>query len=361
MIVKDLLHTLNEKIPFSKAESWDNVGLLIGDETDAVKSILVTLDVTMEVVEEARSQGCNVIIAHHPLIFSGIKQINAAGYTKVMRQLIKHDIHLIAMHTNLDAHPQGVSAMIGQRLGLSDMEILIKQPVELNKLQIFIPKSHVELLKHKLAQSGAGEIGDYSDCFFEVEGTGQFKPGEQANPFIGSSNNIEKVEEIKLECVFQPQLRRLIEQVIHQHHPYEEPAYDIMSFNVEDRFGTGIKGSLPEQINIETWLPQLKEQLGIDSVKLIGSPAQSIKTVGIIGGAGVSYLDDVLKADVDVFLTGDIKYHEAHDLLMAGQTTVDIQHYSEHVMKDGLTQLLTQWIDLPVFASVIETNPFKLY
>lgn len=361
MNVNQLLQLLNEEFPFSKAESWDNVGLLIGDKEDKINKILITLDATLEVVEEAVANEVNVIVAHHPLIFSGIKSINAEGYSQVMRMLIKHDINLIAMHTNLDAHPHGVSAMIGEKVGLRNMEILIKQSVDRNKLQVFVPKTHVESLKKQLALSGAGNIGDYSECFYQVEGLGQFKPNDNANPYIGEKGQVEQVEEIKLECVFEPKYRSAIERAIQKYHPYEEPAYDITTFNVTDDFGTGIKGKLAQPVLLRDWLPKVKEKLEIDSVKLIGDSEKTIQTVGIIGGAGVSYMQDVMKANVDIFLTGDIKYHEAHDLLMADQTTLDIQHYSEHVMKNGLKQMLSSLIDVPVIESSVNTNPFQVY
>ncbi|WP_243719925.1 Nif3-like dinuclear metal center hexameric protein [Macrococcus lamae] len=362
MTIDELMQLIDKEIPLNKAESWDNVGLLIGDKNAEITNILTTLDCTIEVVEEALVKGYNTIICHHPLIFSSIKQIENKGYGAVIQLLIKHDMNLIALHTNLDAHHQGVSAMIADKLQLVNQTILVPNRRSMAKLQLFVPSSHVEQVKAALGEAGAGQVGNYSDCFFQVEGKGQFKPDENADPYTGQAGKLEVVEEIKLECVFDPQLRSQVEQALIKSHPYEEPAYDVYDFQVEDVFGTGIKAELKHPVQIGSWLKEVKSMLNIDSLRLIGSADQEIRTVGIIGGAGMNYMSAVQKTGVDVFLTGDIKYHEAHDLLMAGLTTVDIQHYSEVVMKDGLKALLESLgIQVTVISSSIDTNPFTLY
>lgn len=362
MKIYELMDVINRNIPLSKAEPWDNVGLLIGDRQSDISNIMTTLDCTAEVVMEAIKLDCNTIICHHPLIFTGIKQLENSGYGAVIRQLITNDINLIALHTNLDAHPKGVSAMIADKLELVNQEILVPQMSAMAKLQLFVPATHVEEVKAVLAEAGAGQIGDYSDCFFQIEGKGQFKPNAEAAPYVGDIGHLEVVDEVKLECVFAPQLRQQIELALLSSHPYEEPAYDIYEFKVRDQFGTGIKGILQQPVVIDDWLSHIKSKLNLDSVRLIGPPHKTIRSVGIIGGAGMDYMTAVQKADVDIFLTGDIKYHEAHDLLMAGLTTVDIQHYAESVMKEGLKQLL-EGFDLPVtvISSSVDTNPFTFY
>ncbi|UTH12968.1 Nif3-like dinuclear metal center hexameric protein [Macrococcus equipercicus] len=362
MKINELMQLIDREIPLSKAESWDNVGLLIGDKESAITTIMTTLDCTLEVVEEAVQQQCNTIICHHPLIFSGIKNITNQGYGAVIQQLIKNSINLIALHTNLDAHPQGVSAMIADKLDLINQDILVPQLSAMAKLQLFVPESHVMQVKAALSEAGAGQIGDYSDCFFQLEGTGQFKPDASAHPYTGEVGKLEIVDEIKLECVFEPRLRRQVEAALIASHPYEEPAYDIYEFLVKDMFGTGIKAELEQPVQIGNWLKEVKSKLKVDTVRLIGSPDQEIRTVGIIGGAGMDYVPAVRQSGVDVFLTGDIKYHEAHDLLMNGLPAVDIQHYAESVVKEGLKSLLESFdLDVPVISSTVDTNPFKAY
>lgn len=359
MQIRELLGKIDAEIPFSKAESWDNVGLLIGDMSSEVTGIPTTLDCTLEVVQEAVAKHCNTIIAHHPLIFSGIKRIENKGYGAVIHALIKNDIQLIAMHTNLDAYNRGVSAMIADKIGLTKQQILLPAEREMAKLQIFVPHEHAEPLKRALAEAGVGRIGDYSDCFFQLEGQGQFRPNESASPYIGTSNQLEVVDEIKLECVFEPHLQQQVEATIHTAHPYEEPAYDIYRFKVTDQFGTGIRGELERGMKAEEWLLHVKEQLGIQTLRIIGDSSKMISTVGIISGAGVSYMKEVAATGVDLFLTGDIKYHEAHDLLMTGLLTADIEHYSEQVMIAGLRDLLQSFGCTQVEASEHATNPFK--
>ncbi|ULG71116.1 Nif3-like dinuclear metal center hexameric protein [Macrococcus brunensis] len=368
MLIKELLKLIDAEIPFKKSESWDNVGLLIGDMSSEVTGILTTLDCTLEVVQEAVDKNCNTVIAHHPLIFSGIKRIENQGYGAVIHALIKNDLQLIAMHTNLDAYDQGVSAMIADKIGLTKQQILLPAEREMAKLQIFVPREDVESLKQALAQVGVGQIGDYSDCFFQLEGQGQFRPNASASPYIGTSNQLEVVEEMKLEvveemkleCVFEPHLQKKVEETIHSAHPYEEPAYDIYRFQATDQFGTGIRGELASSVSVIEWLTSVKEQLNIETLRLIGDSSKMIRTVGIISGAGVSYMKEVAATGVDLFLTGDIKYHEAHDLLMAGLLTADIEHYSEQVMIEGLKELLQSFDSkLNVHASEQSTNPFK--
>ncbi|MGK0554419.1 Nif3-like dinuclear metal center hexameric protein [Macrococcus capreoli] len=359
MKINTLMSIINNEIPMHTAESWDNVGLLIGDTEREVTGILTALDCTMAVVTEAIEQNVNTIICHHPLIFSGIKAIQNHGYGEIIHALIKNEMNLIALHTNLDAHPKGVSAMIANQLELNNIEILLPDQTELCKLQIYVPNHHAQGLKEKLAATGAGKIGDYDHCFYSSKGHGEFRPLENAQPFVGNINEVHVEEELKVECVFEPHLKQQIIEVIHQYHPYETPAYEILTFTLPAQFGTGVKAHLPQPMMLSELAQLAKAKLSLDVVKWIGED-QRISTVGIIGGAGVSYMKDV-QNKVDVLLTGDIKYHEAHDLMMMQLPAIDITHYSECVMKEGLKRLLDALIDVPVIASSVNTNPFNVY
>ncbi|WP_414046266.1 Nif3-like dinuclear metal center hexameric protein [Macrococcus equi] len=358
MKTKTLLDIINQEIPLNTAEDWDNVGLLIGDTEREVTGIITALDCTLDVVFDAKSKNVNTIICHHPLIFSGIKSIHNNGYGEIIHELIKSEINLIALHTNLDAHPQGVSAMIAKSLSLQNIEILIPSQITMYKLQVFVPTEYAEQLKSALAEVGVGKIGNYDHCFFSLKGTGEFRGLEGANPFVGNKGDIHYEEEVKIECVFKQNLKQNVIETIQSVHPYETPAFDIIAFDQEVNFGTGVKAKLSHPMLLSEFAQLTKQNLQLDTVKMIGTDKQ-VETVGIIGGAGVSYMNEVLKKDVDVFMTGDIKYHEAHDLLMSGQATLDISHYSEYVMKEGLKSLLEQHIDVRIFTSEINTNPFK--
>lgn len=358
MNIRELLQIIHREIPAHTAESWDNVGLLIGDDMTQVTGIMTTLDCTVAVIDEAVSKGVNTIICHHPLIFSGIKQINAGGYGTIMRYAIKNDIQLIAMHTNLDNYKYGVSYMIGEQIGLKNQSILLRERKTLCKLQLFVPTEAAERVKAALADAGAGQIGEYSHCFYTTEGVGQFKPSQDAQPYVGKRGEIHYEQELKVECVFEPHLRKHIENVISDVHPYETPAYDIFDYTVDAEYGTGSIGTIGK-MTVRKFAELLKEKLDIPSVKVIGDMDAEIASVSIIGGAGVSYMSEI-SGKSDVFLTGDIKYHEAHDLLMEGQIAIDIGHYSEYVMKDGLKLILNRLIpDMLVYASATNTNPFN--
>lgn len=360
MLIKELLTQINQEIPMHTAEDWDNVGLLIGDADAEVSGILTALDCTLEVVMEAKEKNINTIICHHPLIFSGVKSILHSGYGKVIRSLIKYDMHLIALHTNLDAHPKGVSAMIAERLGLSDIKILLPEQKKIQKLQIFVPTSYVDRLKTALAEAGAGKIGDYDHCFFSVKGTGEFRALENADPFVGNKGEIHQEEEIKIECVFESPLKSKVIEAIKSHHPYETPAFDILSFDVQADYGTGVKAVMNDPILLSEFAKIAKQKLNLDVIKQIGED-KVVETIGIIGGAGMDYMKDVKRTGVDVFITGDIKYHEAHDIKMADIAALDITHYAEHVMKEGLKELLATFIDdIKIVVSEIDTNPFKV-
>lgn len=360
MLIKELLKKINHEIPLNTAENWDNVGLLIGDEETKVTGIMTALDCTLDVILEAKEKNVNTIICHHPLIFGGIKSVVQSGYGAVIRSLIKHDIQLIALHTNLDAHPQGVSAMIAEKLVLNDVEILLPQQKTMNKLQIFVPVAYAEQLKSALAEAGAGQIGNYDHCFFSVTGTGEFRALENANPFIGEKDEVHQEDEVKIECVFESHLKSDIQDAIKENHPYETPAFDILTFDIPSDHGTGVKAKLNEPMLLSAFAEQVKSKLNLDVVKMIGQDKQ-ISSVGIIGGAGMDYMKKVKSSGVDVFLTGDIKYHEAHDILMANFTALDITHYAEYVMKEGLKELLTSiFKEIKIFTSQTDTNPFKV-
>ncbi|UBH07712.1 Nif3-like dinuclear metal center hexameric protein [Macrococcus armenti] len=358
MNIRELEQLIHNVIPNHTAESWDNVGLLIGDTSTEVTGILTTLDCTVEVIDEAIELGINTIICHHPLIFSGIKQINAGGYGDVIRHAIKHDIQLIAMHTNLDNYKYGVSYMIGKQIGLKAQTILLRASSKLCKLQLFVPNDYTSQLKDALSQVGVGQIGEYAHCFYTSEGTGEFMPSSSANPFVGKNGEIHYEKEMKVECVFEPHLKQQVENVITNVHPYETPAYDIFEYDVTAEYGTGTIG-IVDRMTVRTFAQRLKETLNIPSVKVIGDLNAEVSSVSIIGGAGVSYMDQIA-GRADVFLTGDIKYHEAHDLLMKGQIAIDIGHYSEYVMIDGLKAIIQNMLpEIKVIASSTNTNPFK--
>lgn len=367
MKISDLLKVINNHVPFTTAESWDNVGLLIGDENAEITSILTGLDCTVDVVNEAIELGANTIICHHPLIFKGLKQINEQdGYGAIIRKIIQNNINLIAMHTNLDVYPKGVNAMLGEKLGLQNMRILNPEVITYYKVQVFIPEANLTDFKSKLSKYGLAQEGDYEYCFFQSQGTGQFKPVNGANPYLGTMNEIESVNEMKLEFMISEQQQQLAIDLINQYHPYETPVYDLIQLTREADYGLGMIGKLTQSYNVPDFVQHVKEQLNMPSVRFIGNNYSHIETVAIIGGSGIGYEYLAASKGADLFITGDIKHHDALDAKIAGVNLLDINHYSEYVMKEGLKALLINWLaeqdqTVKVNVSQINTDPFTYY
>ncbi|UWF55667.1 Nif3-like dinuclear metal center hexameric protein [Staphylococcus hyicus] len=366
MKIKALLQTLNHHVPFNSAESWDNVGLLIGNSENEVHGILTALDCTIDVVNEAINQQCNTIIAHHPLIFKGVKSIvENEGYGAILYALIKNNINLIALHTNLDVHPQGVNAMLAERIGIKTPALLNVNSKTYFKVQVFIPKEAGERFKNALSEAGIAKEGNYEYAFFNSTGIGQFKPTGDANPTIGRLHQLENVEELKIEFMIETHQRSLTEHLIKKYHPYETPVYDFIPLEKNINQGLGVIGQLNQSYTVSTFVTHLKTVLNMPSIRYIGDKNTLIENVAIIGGSGIGFESMAQQKGADVFITGDIKHHEALDAKIAGINLIDINHYSEYVMKEGLVKLLSHWLmsegTFKILASTVNTDPYTYY
>ena len=366
MKIDELMQIIEKHVPLKTAESWDNVGLLIGDKHTKMTGILTALDCTNEVVEEALTKEINTIICHHPLIFKGLTSITDDGYGQLIRKIIQHDIQVIALHTNLDHYYKGVNAMLATKLKLQDTEILVPQTTTYYKVQTFIPEEHLEQFKRQISKAGLAQEGNYEYCFFESKGTGQFKPVGEANPFIGKIDHIEYVNEVKLEFMIQSQQRKLAEHLIQQYHPYETPVYDFIELSKEADSGLGMIGNLATPQNVKDFIQETKSTLAIPSLRYAGKPDITISRVAIIGGSGIGFEHVAFQRGADIFVTGDVRHHDALDAKTEGMNILDINHYSEYVMKDGLKQLLSDWLtdheaDITIASSSINTDPFQYY
>lgn len=365
MKIKTLLQVINQHVPFETAESWDNVGLLIGDESTEISGVLTALDCTNEIVDEAINQGFNTIICHHPLIFKGVNNIiQQEGYGAILRKLIKNEINLIALHTNLDVYPKGVNAMLAEKLQLKNQHILNPETLKYYKVQVFIPEENLKTFKDALSDAGLAEEGNYKYCFFESSGNGQFKPTGSANPHIGSIDKIEEVKEFKLEFMIEAYQKDLAEKLIKNNHPYETPVFDFIKMEKEANYGLGMIGDLESEMDIYTFVKHVKENLAMPSVRYVGNLDQIIKKVAIIGGSGIGFETQAAQQGADIFITGDIKHHDALDAKTAGINLLDINHYSEYVMKDGLCNLLIDWLNpdditFEIKSSNLNTDPFN--
>lgn len=356
MDIKELIGILDRIAPFKDSEEWDNTGLLVGDSDHEVTGILTTLDCGLETVDEALENDINVIIAHHPIIFPTVSKVTENGVGSIIRKLIKYDINLIVMHTNLDHQPKGVSHMIAEQFGFEDTEILIKHQTSYKKLRINIPAENREQLKHDLSKAGVGEQGDYSECFFEYPVQGQFRPGDESDPHIGSRGALEHVDEYIVEAIFEAAHEQKTVDALIASHPYEEPAYDILSINKPSDKGLGVLFEYDG--TLDTLVSLIEEKSGLSVVNVVKGADKEINKVAVIGGSGMSYINRAFVAGADVLLTGDVKYHEAYDAKLAGRNIIDTGHYMEIVMAEGLKKLVESEIDVKIQATKISTNPF---
>ncbi|GAA6817240.1 Nif3-like dinuclear metal center hexameric protein [Helicobacter pylori] len=365
MKINTLLTIINKHVPLNTAEDWDNVGLLIGNEKNDVTGILTALDCTEAVVDEAIANDINTIICHHPLIFKGVNNIiENDGYGAIIHKLIKNSINLIALHTNLDVYKYGVNKMLADKIGLTHLSFLNEETYQYYKVQVFVPEENKEALKSKLSEHGLASEGDYEHCFFESNGVGNFKPVGDANPHIGNIDEIEAVQEVKVEFMIESQQKALAQQLIEQYHPYETPVYDFITMTKVASYGLGIIGELDKPLSAKQFAQSVKSNLSIPSVRFTGDIDTTVQRVAIIGGSGIGFEYKAKNSGADIFITGDVKHHDALDAKTNGVNILDIDHYSEYVMKEGLLQLLHTWlsdeeISFSIKASTINTSPFE--
>jgi len=342
MIISQLLNELHKWAPFNYQESYDNSGLLVGTPDSPIHKILIGLDTTEEVLDEAVSIGANLIISHHPVIFQGLKSLTGkTPEERVIIKALKNDISIIAMHTNLDNVSHGVNAKIAQLLGLNNTTVLSPKAGILKKLVVFVPQAHLDHLRNALFEVGAGHIGNYDKVSYVLDGEGSFRANENAKPFVGDVGSLHKEQEARLELVFPAHLQSIITKVVVKEHPYEEVAYDIYSLeNAYNNVGAGIIGELEEGVKSADFLAFLKEKMQTKCVKHTPFGDKLIKRIAVCGGSGSFLINTAKAAKADIYITGDVKYHEFFeankDFMIA-----DIGHYeSEQFTKDLIFEFI---------------------
>lgn len=363
MKIGEIIDVLEQFAPLSLQESYDNCGLITGDKNTEAKSAILTLDCTEEVVDEAIEANANLIIAHHPIVFSGLKKINGKTYVeRVIIKAIKNDIAIYAMHTNLDNVINGVNRKIAEKLHLNKLSILSSKTNLLKKLQVFVPKNSAENLRDAIFESGAGFIGNYSECSFNTEGFGTFKANEIAQPFVGEKEIRHTETEIKIECIFPNYLENKIISALKKNHPYEEPAFDIISLNnYFNDVGSGIIGELETEMDSQEFLNFLKKNMNLSVVRYTNFN-KKIKKVAICGGSGSFLLKDAKASQADAFVTADFKYHEFFDA--ENQLMIcDIGHFeSEQFTVEIFEEILKKkFSTFALLLSKINTNPINYY
>jgi dinuclear metal center YbgI/SA1388 family protein len=371
MQVADVLNLLDQWAPLAYSEDFDNTGLLVGDPKTEVRGILVSLDTLESVIDEAISEDCNLVVSFHPIIFSGLKSLKTEDYvTHSVVKAIKNDIAIIAIHTALDNMPHGVSAGMAQVLGLQNTRVLMPKNEVMYKLITYVPHQNAEQLRTALFKAGAGALGHYEECSFNVEGTGTFKPIEGAQPTLGQVGKQHSEAETQVQVSFMRHQKNALVRALKQAHPYEEVAYDLIPLNQAcPEVGMGLIGTLPSNLSLEDLLKTLKTAFNCGCIKYSENGPKDIHTVAVLGGSGSFAIDQAKALGAQVYITADLKYHD----YFKGQsdfTVMDIGHYeSEQFTKDLIVDYLSKKItnfapSLPivkVLKSNVKTNPISYY
>ncbi|SER82817.1 Nif3-like dinuclear metal center hexameric protein [Psychrobacillus sp. OK032] len=365
---QQIISLFEQWAPKSLAVEGDSIGLQVGTLNKPVSKVLVTLDVNQKVVQEALELGCELIIAHHPPIFRGLKNMRTdLPQGKLVEQLIKHNIAVYAAHTNLDIATGGVNDLLANALKLENVEILEQTTAEkLMKLAVFTPKESTEQVRTALANAGAGQIGDYTNCSFTSQGEGRFKPSACADPYIGNANVLTVVAEDKVEVVFPISIKNRVLKALLTSHPYEEPAYDLLLMDVEvNEKGLGRIGTLANPVTLSEYAQTVKEQLQVPFVRVVGELDKPVQKVAVLGGDGNKYIQTAKRAGADVFITGDMYFHVAQDAEAIDLAVIDPGHHVESIMKTGVadymnTACIEKKLACTFIPSKLSTEPFQL-
>jgi dinuclear metal center YbgI/SA1388 family protein len=362
--IKDVVRYLETIAPLSLQENYDNAGLIAGNFSEEVKGVLLSLDCTEEIISEAITNKCNLVISHHPIVFQGLKKLNGKNYIeRAVIKAIRNEIAVYAIHTNLDNVIDGVNKKIGEKLGLTNLKILSPKKNELRKLVTFCPDEHAEKIRGALFDAGCGRIGNYDECSFNIQGSGTFRALDGANPFVGEKGSRHTEPEVRIESVFQAHLEGKIIKALFASHPYETVAYDIYSLeNYNQEIGSGMIGDLNPEMDEKEFLKRLKTSMLTGCVRHTALLNKNVKKVAICGGSGSFLLEDAVRYGADFFVTADYKYHQFFD---ADKRIViaDIGHYeSEQFTSELLKELLVRnFSTFAVRLTELVTNPVQYY
>ncbi|SKB52896.1 Nif3-like dinuclear metal center hexameric protein [Dyadobacter psychrophilus] len=363
-LIKEVIQVLEQLAPSAYQESYDNAGLIVGSGVTEVSGVLLTLDVTEEVIAEAIERNCNLVVAHHPIVFKGLKKLNGRNYVeRTVLKAIKNDIAIYATHTNLDHVINGVNWQIANLINLQNIQVLAPKKQVLSKLTFFSPVENTQSILDALHEAGAGNIGNYSNCSFQTEGSGTFRPNSSANPVIGESGKQEVVTEHRAELIFPSHLEAAIISTLKRAHPYEEVAYYLQSLENENQeVGAGAFGALHEPLDTEAFLRLLKEKMQLNVIRHTRPVKETIQRVAVCGGAGSFLLPNAIRAEADVFVTADYKYHEffdaENDIMIC-----DIGHYESEVFTKNLlyNYLSGKFPNFALCLSEVNTNPVRYF
>jgi dinuclear metal center YbgI/SA1388 family protein len=363
---QSIINILEKFAPKKLAEDWDSgIGLQIGDPAQPVKKVFLSLDLNIGVLNEAISAEAEMLVVHHTPIFKPLRDLRTDRPNgRLISEIVRNGMALYTMHTNLDAVWAGVNDVLACKLGLQNTAVLSPRwKQKLYKMVIYVPDDYLEQVRIAIFKAGAGSIGNYSDCSFQVNGTGTFIPQEDSLPFIGTQGELEKVEETRLETIVPEESLASVIKAMMKAHPYEEVAYDIFRLENEGKIaGLGRIGRLKEPVLLQDFVIHAKECLGVEKLRYCGDLSHKIEKVAVCGGSGMSYWRQALYAGANMFLTSDIKYHDAQDALANNLCLIDAGHFAtEQPIIPVLAELLKKELlhkEVSVTVSQINTDPF---
>jgi len=366
MKVKNIAEQIEKIVPLKLAQDWDNVGLLIGNPQKNVKNILLTIDITGDVVAEARKLKTDLIVSYHPVIWDGLKNITSDGPTGVVYELIRSGVAVFSIHTALDVATGGVNDGLADIIGIEDGKPIgdyVVNPAGDNyKLVVFVPVESMAEVSNAVFAAGAGAIGNYSHCGFSAEGTGTFLPLENAKPAIGKKGEMEKVPEVRFETIVPAEKLDKVVAAMKKAHPYETPAFDIIKlYNSRNKFGLGRIGRLAQPLRIEQIINRIKKHTGAQAVGLVGNEKRLVKTAAVCAGSCGKIINLVIAAKADLYLTGELKHHQALAAQQAGLTCICLSHtVSERfILKKFTKQLQKQLNSVTIRVSKKDADPFN--
>ncbi len=364
MLIKDVISELEKFAPLAYQESYDNCGLIVGNKETTVTGVLLSLDCVESVVEEAIQLKCNLVIAHHPIIFGGLKRLNGNNYVeRTVIKAIQNNIAIYAAHTNFDNVKEGVNAKIAEKLGLKNIKILAPKKQLLKKLVTYVPASHQEKVRTSLFEAGAGNIGNYDSCSFNIAGTGTYRGNENSNPVIGEKGKLSTEPETRIEVIFEAVNESAILRNLLANHPYEEVAFDVYPLdNSYQNVGSGMTGEFEKSIPETDFLNLVKKTFNLKVVKHTSLLNKPIKKVAFCGGSGSFLIKNAINSGSDAYISSDIKYHEFFDaesrILIADTGHFENEQFTPEIF---YTLIQKKFTTFATYLSKVNTNPVNYF
>lgn len=362
MRIREILSVIEQFAPLALQEGFDNSGVQVGDVNQEAKGVLLCIDVTEDVVDEAITLGCNLIVSHHPLAFRKFQSLVGRNYVeRCMIKAIKYDIVVYAAHTNLDNAPRGINFYLAKMLGLQNIRILAPQGEKLLKLVTFSPYSHADQIRNALFNAGAGNIGGYDSCSYNLRGEGTFRGGDNTHPFVGEVGQLHTEAEVRIEVVLPIYKQKEVVRALLAVHPYEEPAYDLYPLiNQWNQVGSGVVGTLPEEMEEENFLYLIKDVFNLSSIQYSALRNQSIRDVALCGGSGGFLIPQAIAYGADVFITGEVKYNDFYDvenkILLAVVGHYESEVFTKNVFYDLISE---KYPTFGLYMAGTDKNPVK--